>query len=126
MISSQHRNDHQKMTKASHTIWIIASVHKWVSSSTARCSRVRRMCIITSQFRILTTLLNAGLKSGGGGGGNARKHICKHINELTAHPEVERTNINFSGRKTGPLNKTMLKHNRVPKSTFIFGKTKYF
>lgn len=53
-------------------------------------------------------------------------NMCKHVNELTSHPEVEKTNINVSGRKTGPLNKTMLKHNCVPKSTFIFGKTKYF
>lgn len=96
MTSSQHRNDQQKMTKANHTIWIIASVHKCVSSSTARCRRVRRMCIITSQFRILTTLLNAGLKSGGGGGGNARKQTCKYINELTSHPEAESTHILIS------------------------------
>jgi len=62
------------MTKTNHTIWIIASVHKWVSSSTALWRMVRSMCIITSQFRILTTLLNVGLKSGGGGGGNAGKY----------------------------------------------------
>ena len=72
-VTRQHRNHGGKKTKANHTIWIIASVHKCVSSSTALWRMVRSMCIITSQFRILTTLLNAGQKSGGGGGGNARK-----------------------------------------------------
>lgn len=78
-VMRQHSNHGGKRTKTNHTIWIIASVHKCVSSSTALWRMVRSMCIITSQFRILTTLLNAGQKSGGGGGGNARKSRYANI-----------------------------------------------
>lgn len=52
---------------------------------------VRSMCIITSQFKSLTTLLNAGQKSGGGGGGNARKcgYVKILVNVLAPHQRFE-------------------------------------